>query len=209
MNMPRWQRLMRSFGLPDCEATFGELCKAYREPQRHYHTRAHIEDCLRQFDKLRGQAHEPEAIELALWFHDAVYRPYRSDNEQRSADWSARFLLGAGASSVLAERVSGLILATRHEAAVDDADTALLIDVDLSILGTDANRYALFERQVRLEYRWIPGIVYRRKRAHVLESFLARERIFSSELFYLSYERSARENMASAVSHLRRRNRQT
>lgn len=202
MNPDRWTALMRSLGLPASEATFAALDAAYREPHRRYHTTRHIDDCLAQFDLLRGQAEAPDAIELALWFHDAIYDPYRSGSEERSADWAARFLDEAGAAPVLAQRVRELILATRHEAAASDADTAILIDVDLSILGADRARYDAFEKDVRAEYRWVPRPLFRRERRKILASFLQRERIFLTPAFHARYEMAARDNLARAIHAL-------
>ena len=205
MNLDRWQSLMRALALPDNGETWLALGKAYREPHRHYHTQAHIADCLEKFDGLRDQAGNPCAVELALWFHDAVYDPYRADNEQRSADWAVRFLRDSAASGELADRVSELILATRHAVVPADIDTAILIDVDLSILGADTARYDEFEAQVRREYRWVPMLLYRRKRTAILQSFLQRPRIFTSDLFFASYESTARRNLTVAIDHLNRR----
>ena len=202
MTPERWQVLMHASGLPENPETFLALAKAYGEPHRHYHTQAHIDDCLEKFDLLRGEAANPQAIELALWFHDAVYDPYRADNEQKSAEWATRFLREGHASVDVVGRVSDLILATQHAIVPADADTAILIDVDLSILGAETGRYSQFEEQVRREYRWVPRFVYRRKRAGILASFLDRPRIYASELFHSSFEQRARRNLREAIDNL-------
>jgi predicted metal-dependent HD superfamily phosphohydrolase len=202
MTPARWQALMHALGLAENANTLVALGAAYREPQRFYHTQAHITDCLDQFERLREQAQRPNEIELAIWFHDAIYRPHRSDNERRSADWASRFLRDSGASADVADRVSGLILATRHAIVPVDPDTAILIDVDLSILAADADRYAQFEADVRREYRWVPRFVYRRKRAAILASFLQRSRIYATDLFHARYEAPARRNLRAAIDSL-------
>ena len=202
MNFDRWTALMRAVDLPDSKATFEALDAAYREPHRHYHTTRHIADCLEKFDVLRGAAERPGAIELALWFHDAVYEPYRSGNEEKSAEWAAKFLRDAGACDALVARVRDLVLATRHDAIASDGDTAIMVDVDLSILGANRDRYDAFELKVRAEYRWVPRPLYRRERRKILESFLRRQRIFGTDEFFHRYESAARENLARAIGNL-------
>lgn len=76
MNQSRWNRLMAAFGLPGAGETFDLLVDAYSQKHRHYHTGAHIDHCLREFDVAAGLAIEPAEVELALWFHDAIYDPY-------------------------------------------------------------------------------------------------------------------------------------
>ena len=202
----RWQALMQGLGLPGNERTLAQLLAAYRQRHRHYHTAHHIQACLEQFDAVRGDAADPHAIELALWFHDAVYNPYRADNEQASADWATRFLRENDAPASLQARVQArvqaLIMATRHEAVADDHDTAILIDIDLSILGASAEAYEAYRRAVRREYRWVPGPLFRRSRRSVLESFLRRERIFLTEHFHASREAAARRNIAAELDRL-------
>lgn len=197
-----WQALMQGLGWADNERTRAQLCAAYRQRHRHYHTATHIQDCLDLFAAFRGEAAQPLAIELALWFHDAIYNPYRTDNEQASADWAIRFLRENGAPATLQARVHGLIMATRHEAVADDHDTAILIDIDLSILGADADAYERYRRAVRREYRWVPGPLFRRSRRAVLESFLRRERIFLTERLHAQREAGARRNIAAELERL-------
>jgi predicted metal-dependent HD superfamily phosphohydrolase len=202
MTPERWQVLMHAMDLADNADTLAALRTAYQEPHRHYHTQEHIRDCLDKFELLREQALRPDEIELAIWFHDAVYRPHRSDNEQQSADWAVRFLTDSRAAADVAGRVWGLIMATRHAVVPSDPDTAILIDVDLSILGADADRYARFETEVRREYRWVPRFLYRRKRAEILRSFLQRPKIYATDLFNARYESQARRNLRAAIDDL-------
>jgi predicted metal-dependent HD superfamily phosphohydrolase len=101
-------------------------------------------------------------------------------------------------------RVRDHILATRHEAVANDADSRLVVDIDLSILGVDEAAYAQFEVNVRKEYRWVPSLLFRRKRAEILESFLARPEIYTTQLFRDRYEVTARRNLSQAIERLRR-----
>lgn len=202
MTPDRWRTLMHGLGWPGNETTFDALSAAYQQPHRHYHTPRHIADCLLHLDALRDEAEQAHAIELAIWFHDTVYNPYRPDNEQASADWALRFLRENGAPASLQERVQALILATRHDAVATDHDMAILIDIDLSVLGSAPGAYEDYRRAVRREYRWVPGILFRRNRRAVLESFLRRERIFLTDHFHASHEARARANVAAELEGL-------
>ena len=203
MTRDRWQALMGRLAWPANDASFAALSNAYREPHRHYHTHAHIADCLAQLDAMRDTCAQPDAIELALWFHDAIYDPYRSDNEQASAGWAVRFLRDNGAIATLQQRVQALILATRHDAVASDPDMAILIDIDLSILGAAAETYERYRHAIRREYRWVPGPLFRRNRRAVLDSFRQRERIFLSDRLHASHEANARANIAAELEQLR------
>jgi predicted metal-dependent HD superfamily phosphohydrolase len=203
MNRARWNRLMTALELPESGESFDRLVNAYSQKHRHYHTCAHIDHCLHELDGAPGLAREPAEVELALWFHDAIYDPYASDNEAKSADLACELLTRGGASSERVERVRSHILATRHDAPAALDDSKLVVDIDLSILGVAEDAYARFEINVREEYRWVPGPLFRRKRAEILESFLARPAIYSMALFRDRYEIPARRNLTNAIAALR------
>lgn len=203
LNQGRWAELLSAFGIPEEAATFDALVAAYSQKHRHYHTLKHIEHCLREFEPVKELAHEPAEVELALWFHDAVYETRASNNEERSADWACELLNRHGVDPERVERVRTLILATRHEAPAITLDAQLLVDVDLSILGADEVTYAEFEKNVRQEYCWVPSILFRRKRAEILESLLARPQIYNTAPFH-RLEQPARRNLTAAISGLRR-----
>lgn len=123
-------------------------------------------------------------------------------NEERSADWAAEFLSSSGAEHNVVNRIRLHIMATRHEALPADADSRVVADIDLSILGAEPSRYEEFERDVRKEYRWVPRFIYGPKRAAILQSFLDRARIYQTEPMFERFEERARSNVTQAVRTL-------
>ncbi len=179
-----------------CEA----LLVAYAEPQRHYHSTQHLAECLQGFEAVRHLAQRPAEVALSLWFHDAVYDVQRYDNEAQSAAWARQALTTAGVQTEVAERVHALVMATRHTSVPSAGDAQLLVDIDLSILGADAQRFAQYEQQIRAEYAFVPEVLFRTKRKEVLQSFAERPRIYGTEYFHAALEARARANLARAVA---------
>ncbi len=120
---------------------------SYSEPHRHYHTGAHIEHCLRQFDRARDSMEDANAIELALWFHDVEYDPQSPNNEQESAERFRRSATGM-MSDDLVEQVYRLIMATIHDYAPQVPDEQYVVDIDLSSFGLPWNEFVIDSRKV-------------------------------------------------------------
>jgi predicted metal-dependent HD superfamily phosphohydrolase len=199
----RWDAMWRSLGAARvAPGLYDEILGRYAEPHRHYHTAQHLGECFAQLELARGLAAHPAEVELALWFHDAIYDTRRPDNELRSADWARECALAANVPDAAAARVHALIMATRHEAVPRGRDEEVLIDVDLSILGAAPERFDEYERQVREEYAWVPAFVFRRTRKGILEQFLARPAIFSTRPFHERLEASARTNLERSIARL-------
>jgi len=202
MNAQRWTDLMRSFGWETNLETFAGLQAAYAENHRHYHNGEHVQACLEQLDRCVEQAEHPAEVELALWFHDAIYSPLSGANERKSADWAVSLMKLNRATAEAIACVERLIMATRHDAEPDTRDESLLVDIDLSILGADPGVYDAFEQAIRKEYAVVPGFVFRRKRAAVLAGFLKRPRIYANEPFHREREQQARVNLQAAIARL-------
>ena len=175
--------------------------RAYSEPHRHYHTVRHLEECFSKLEELQSEAVHIGEIELALWFHDAVYDVKRHDNEEKSAEWACSCLRQAKAPVEITQHVRSLISATRHHAPTMDIDTKILLDVDLSILGTSPERFQEYAQQIRDEYRHVPLPLFAHKRKVVLECFLKRPRIFNTGAFFERYESHARNNIENEMNH--------
>jgi predicted metal-dependent HD superfamily phosphohydrolase len=205
LDVGRWTDLMSRLGLASNLDTFERLQTAYAEKHRHYHTSEHINDCLLKLDEARHLAQQPDEVELALWFHDAVYATRSKKNEAKSAAWATEFLTRNGVDSPRVQRVHDLVMATRHDAPVDDPDAALMVDLDLSILGADEDTFERFERNVLKEYWWVPAGLFKRTRASILQSFLDRASVYGTDYFRQKAEAQARRNLAGAIAVLSNR----
>jgi predicted metal-dependent HD superfamily phosphohydrolase len=202
----RWQSIWQAAALSGNPFPwFDRLATLYTEPHRHYHNLVHLAECLREFDPVRQLAREPAAVELALWFHDAIYDPRAADNEERSAALAEECLKAAAARGELTQAVVRLVLATKRHEIELDADAPLMVDVDLSILGQPTARFDEYEWQIRAEYSWVPETMFAGKRAEILEGFLARRRLYATEWFHDRYESRARINLRNSIAALRSR----
>lgn len=183
------------------------LRQRYGEPQRHYHTWAHIEALLRHFETIRDGLCNAEAVLWALYWHDAIYDPQASDNEDRSAG-----LLQEQASDHLSkealELADRIIRATkRHEVPVgltakDESDLKHFLDIDLSILAAAEPVFDAYEDQIRAEYTFVPEPIYRQARGGILQGFLQRDRLYFTDHFYRLWETQARTNLKRSIARL-------
>ncbi|MGH8188469.1 MAG: HD domain-containing protein, partial [Steroidobacteraceae bacterium] len=176
-----------------------ELKAAYSEPHRRYHTLRHVEYCLDQLEEHWSHAVHLNEVRWALLFHDAIYDTRRNDNEARSADWASRVMTGLQRPNEEIARVRAMILATAHSVTAQTPDEALMLDIDLAILGADAATFDEYDDAIRVEYAWVPEDAYRAARAQVLQGFLARNRIFETAAYHKSHEAQARQNSARAL----------
>ena len=186
--------------LPD-EKLYGRLNELYGEDHRYYHDHSHVAECLAQFQRYRGIAIHPHEIELAIWFHDAIYDVRRGDNEEKSAELAERELARLGTPSNSISRISEMILATKsHES--EDRDTILLVDVDLGVLGSSAESFRRYDHAIRREYEWVPEEQYVAGRIAVLNSFLDRPQIDRTADIHGRYEIPARRNLAAKIADM-------
>jgi predicted metal-dependent HD superfamily phosphohydrolase len=182
-------------------ALFEELLARYAEAHRRYHTIAHVDACLSFLDWYRGSAQHPERVELALWFHDAVYDPGASNNEQQSAILARARLARLGLPREALEDIETHVLATQHHRG-SLPDTKLVIDLDLGILGAPAPTFARFEREIREEYRHVPQHEFAIARRATLSGFLARPEIYCVPALRDELETRARLNLGQRILEL-------
>ena len=135
----RWEASFADAPAESAHQVFQTLFAAYTGNDRHYHGIDHIAECLAELDSVRQLAHNPKAIEAAIWFHDVVYDGRRTDNEERSADLAEEQLKRLGCNQAFRAEVRRLILLTRHDRAPADIDGQLMVDIDLSSLARPAD----------------------------------------------------------------------
>ncbi|MFF1481034.1 hypothetical protein ACFVYD_26365 [Streptomyces sp. NPDC058301] len=203
----RWTRTLaaaRQGPGPDPAPYAERLLAQWAEPHRKYHTLDHLAAVLRHVDTLADHAEDPELVRLAAWFHDAVYRPDRSENEERSAAQAERALPEAGLGQDATAEVARLVrLTVTHDPHEGDTNGEALCDADLAVLAGDPEEYAAYAAAVREEYAFVPDAAFRDGRAAVLRQLLDLPRLFRTPYGAKEWEARARENLTTELELLR------
>jgi len=175
-----------------------DVLNKYSESWRFYHNLNHIAECLNELRTLSLSPEEDLKIELAIWFHDIIYNRKSSTNEEDSAHYFQEQAKNLNISSQLVESVVNYILSTKNHNVsntCEDKSLKLFLDIDLSILGADTQRFLDYDKAIRQEYSWVPGFLYNAKRKSILKSFLKKDTIFKTPEFFEKYEGKARKNI--------------
>lgn len=184
------------------EKEFDRLKIMYSDPHRFYHNVNHLESCLTELSSVQELVRQPDLVEFAIWYHDAIYDTKAKDNEEQSAQLSYGVCLDAKLPHDFANGTKDLILATKHDAVPQGIDARLLIDVDLSILGKPTLEFDEYEQNLRREYSWVPEDQFRQGRSQILQRFLDRDSIYLTDFFKEKYESQARENLQRSIDAL-------
>ncbi|AIR99055.1 HD domain-containing protein [Streptomyces glaucescens] len=188
---------------PDPSPYAERLLARWQEPQRRYHTLTHLTAVLDHIDTLARYADDPDLVRLAAWFHDAVYLPERSENEERSARLAERALAEAGLPDDRTAEVARLVrLTAGHAPDGDDRNGHVLCDADLAVLASPPSGYAAYTAAVREEYGFVPADAFRAGRAAVLRELLALPRLFRTPYGAEHWERTARYNLTAELEML-------
>ncbi len=188
-----WRRSCEAISIAVPKGVFEALVERYHEPYRAYHTLQHIGECIGHQSSLRSA---PAELGVAVWFHDAIYDPQRSDNEKRSASWAEAVLAG----HPTATKIKQMILATRRGVVPEDAASRLLVDLDLAILAQPEPRYSEYEAQIRREYAHLDDVAYRAERRKLLQSFVDRPFIYGTPDLRARFESRARKNLERSIN---------
>ena len=200
-----WHRCLLNPSNDESDVIYRQLIDAYSEPQRRYHTLLHLERCLLLLDKIRPELQIPEALELAIWFHDVVYQPGAVDNEQRSADQFMATTNGVFDVTVR-NTVYRHIMATRHDGSeVDNTDTKFLLDIDLASFGSPWAEFISDSDNLRLELKDLSDEEFYQKQAAFQDKLFAQPRFFKSDYFYDKYETQARQNRSDYLEYVRQK----
>jgi len=199
-----WLRLARRVGARgDVAGAGAALLGRWSEQHRGYHDLAHLDEVLHRIDLLEGECGNPDTVRLAAWFHDAVYDPTESDNEERSAEVATLTLAGLGLEPPLVEEVDRLVrLTATHEVAAWDRDGTVLCDADLAVLAADPFRYESYVEGVRREYAHLDDATFAQGRSAVLQRLLDRPQLFGTAYGRREWEAGARANAAEELRNL-------
>lgn len=172
-----------------------EVQLKYTAKNRFYHTLHHLENLLEQLILVKKEIQNWDAVLFTLFYHDLIYNPFKSDNEEKSAKLAEKRLIQIAVPMEIIELCVEHILATKSHVISANPDTNYFTDADLSILGQNWETYLTYCNNVRKEYCIYPDITYKTGRKKVLRHFLTMERIFKTEFFHAKFENQAILNM--------------
>ncbi|MBA3799628.1 MAG: metal-dependent phosphohydrolase [Geodermatophilaceae bacterium] len=190
---------------PAGEDCWARLIRRWSEPHRRYHGMGHLTAVLLFVDEYATHADDPDAVRLAAWYHDAIYDPRASDNEEGSAVLAETELAAIGQPRDRIEEVARLVrLTTGHDPAAGDRNGELLNDADLLVLSSPREAYVAYVNAIREEYAHVSDADFRAGREAVLGVLLEFPRLY--RLGSLApLEDAARRNITAELNLLRAR----
>lgn len=193
-----WFELHQHYHFSEPQKIFNKLIAAYSEKQRVYHTVQHLYECLVLLESIRADLKDAYSVELALWFHDAVYDPQAKDNELKSAELFEQYL-AQDLSADDVQKIKRWIIATQKHEVTDELDLQFLLDIDLAILAASPERFDEYEQQIQQEYAWVDPDVYSIKRKQVLAHFYQAEPLYQTQYFQKNFEQRAKGNLKNII----------
>lgn len=189
---------------PAALAALDDIVGRHREPHRRYHGVRHVTWVVRHVHDLAGEVPvgDLDAVTAAAFFHDAIYDPRATDNEERSAQLAERVLGQLGWDAPRRSSVGALVRATADHGPAPDDDTAVLLDADLAVLGAEPAAYQAYVTGVRAEYAHVDAEAWRAGRGAVLRGLLARRPIYSTAPARARWEARAAANMVAELASL-------
>jgi predicted metal-dependent HD superfamily phosphohydrolase len=195
-----WRRCVASPPSPNAAAVYADLHERLGDPGRKFHNLGHIDDCLTRFDEVTAHLADPDAVELALWFHDAVYVPGDPENERRSAELFLSH--AAGARPVFRRRVCALILTTRRSRTPRANDCKFIDDIDLAGFGSPWDEFMHTGALLRRAFATQTDSDYYRGLSAFLNSLRRRPRFFRTDWFAKRYEAQAQRNVERLLGEI-------
>lgn len=196
-----WQRTLDNGTSSDADEVFEKIAALYAQPHRRYHTARHIDHCLAQFDSAATLMKDEDAVEMALWFHDAIYEIPSTENERRSAEMFVDLTRGRVSAS-FAQNVYDMILITVHQVPATRPDDKYVVDIDLSSFALPWDEFKRDSDAVRAEHTHLDDREFYQAHTKFMQNLLARPHFFATDFFRNRYESSARGNLERLIREL-------
>ncbi len=198
----RWNDLFTTQDSTIVSELYSNLIQKYNEGNRHYHRIEHIQDCFEKFDYIKENLSDQNNVALAIWFHDVIYTAQDNENEYQSALYARHCLKKLNFDSISILKIERLILLTKHPSFPITNDDKYLLDIDLSILGSEPTKYEQYSAAIRKEYQHVPLELYRDTRKKILKSIIDKNSIFETEYFISKFQHQAIENVTREILSL-------
>lgn len=142
----------------------------WNESHRSYHNLNHLNDIMNQInkDKPKYTQEEYEKLILTALFHDCVYDPKRTDNEEKSAEFLMNCALDKDDDFI--NDVKKMIIDTKTHKASNSL-SSFFIKYDMNIVERDFESLLEWEKGIAKEYKMYKD-KYKKNRIKFLKSLL-------------------------------------
>lgn len=199
-----WNRTVASDNTDEACEVFHRLYSYYSSDERYYHSTGHIHFCLTQFDQVKRYLDSPDAVEMAIWFHDVIYERGACDNEYQSALFFKEYV-AQKLTPEFTEQVYNLILDTTHKHTPTTQDGQYLADIDLSSMALPWQEFMRDSSNVRAECNHLCDKEFYPKQLAFLESLLARQQFFYTDFFQQQHGGQAQGNLQRLIKQLNKK----
>ncbi len=177
-----------------------EIYKYYTSESRLYHNLDHLSKMMIELEGIKSEAKELDTLLFSIYYHDIIYEVTNSDNEDNSAIFLKDRLIPTRFSQI--DKCVYQIKQTKEHKKSEDNDTNILLDLDLAILGSNADDYQQYYYNIRKEYSIYKDSEYRLGRKRVLNKMLDQNTIYKTDYFITKYEETARNNLSIELKSL-------
>lgn len=199
-----WQQLTLDWDTEISNTYWEEILAQYTQSSRYYHNLTHLHAMFSHLKAVETKIEDLKLVKFAIWYHDIIYKSSKSNNEEKSAELAQKRLKNVNFDEKSLEIVQKLIISTKKHIPLitENKDNNYLLDLDLSVLGSNWETYKLYFKNIRKEYRLYPNFLYNKGRKKVLQTFLERDTLFYTEYFKSKLENQARANLKQEISLL-------
>lgn len=203
----KWIELLSKYNIIKTQSLkyFSEISDKYSNENRQYHNLEHISEMIDFIESCKDKIHNIDNVLFAVWFHDYVYNPHKTNNEELSAEAAKKFLKEINYNRDNYKTVYKMILRTANHSEFKDKDTSdlqIFLDSDIFILASDENKYSDYAAKIRKEYSYICETRYNQGRIKVLEKFMKCSKIFHFPEHQVKYDNIARQNIKNEIKFL-------
>ena len=130
----------------------GQVLKRYHEKHRFYHNFNHIKTMLEEADRYDVELSEEQY--LAILFHDVIYNPHSTTNEEDSCDVFNDYVFGLKAVSFDAKLVRQIIMDTKYPFISTCKESQIIHDLDFLSFGRTEEQYKRDIKLLEWEYTY-------------------------------------------------------
>ena len=202
----RWNELIKTtskiFGL-DIDTNFtdyyyDEIIYTSYTKDRYYHTLVHIEDMLIHVRDFKFKSHKDRILlKWAVWFHDIIYDPSKSDNEAKSAQKLEDFMIALDFKESDINISKWLILVTSHKGEPQTYIEDIICDLDLRLFINDQSEIT---RLIRKEFHMQSDKDFYDGRKKFLQFMNNKEHIYHTNLYQNTQSDHAKHNIEDELN---------